>query len=274
VTGDGVSGNDMPSLPWTARQHGSPVEDASLAAWLAGSGPADASAEPGLVADVLAALTARPAGDELTGLAAAQAEFRRHIVRPLRVRQSPRPRPGGLTSRLFVKVGAAAAVVALGLVGAAAAAYAGALPGAWQRVAHRMIAAPAHAAGHDTRAGPGAAGPGAAGRAARRPCAAYRRAPTHDAADQPAAAGRHPGRAGGGRRSRPGGRPHCTRVSPAHRKHSGPPAGPGPRMTPGHRATQDRPPRGRPHTAASRRTSLGHANALGRPARDRSGRRR
>jgi RNA polymerase sigma-70 factor, ECF subfamily len=57
-------------------------------------------AEPGLVADVLAALTARTARDELTGLTAAQAEFRRHVVLPLQAKRSPRRRPGGPAPRL------------------------------------------------------------------------------------------------------------------------------------------------------------------------------
>jgi hypothetical protein len=154
VTGGGVSGSDMPNLPWTTRQDVSSVEDTSLAALLAGRGlPADADPELRPVADVLAELTARPAGDELTGLAAAQAEFRRHIVSPAQVRQSPHRRPGRLVSRLGLKIGAAAAVVAMGLGGAAAVAYAGALPSSWQQFAHQTIGAPAHVAGRDTPAG-------------------------------------------------------------------------------------------------------------------------
>jgi hypothetical protein len=154
VTGGGVSDSDMPSLPWTTRQDVSSVEDTSLAALLAGSGlPADADPELRPVADVLAELTARPAGDELTGLAAAQAEFRHHVFSPAQVRQSPHRRPGRLVSRLGLKIGAAAAVVAMGLGGAAAVAYAGALPSSWQQFAHQTIGAPAHVAGRDTPAG-------------------------------------------------------------------------------------------------------------------------
>jgi hypothetical protein len=148
----------MPSLPWTNRQDASPVEDASLAALLAGNGlPAGADAELRPVADVLSALTARPAGDELAGLAAARAGFHRHVVVQAHARQSPRRRPGGLAYRLGAKVGAAAAVVVMGFGGAAAAAYAGALPSSWQQFAHRAIGAPAHPAGHKTPAGAGAA---------------------------------------------------------------------------------------------------------------------
>lgn len=199
MTGGGVSDSDMPSQPWTARQDVFPVEDTSLAALLAGNGlPAGAGADLRPVADVLAALTARPASDELTGLAAARAEFRRHIVLPVQVRQSPRRRPGGLASRLGTKVGAVAAVVAMGLGGAAAAAYADALPGQWQQFAHRTIGAPAsmktapdlarrlrgrERPAHDTPAGTGAAAP-----AADRPCAAYQHALAHGTVSQQAAA--------------------------------------------------------------------------------------
>lgn len=149
MNGSGVSGSDMPNFPWTARQDVSPVEDTSLAALLDGNGlPAGAKAELRPVADVLAALTASAGSDELTGLAAARAEFRRRVVVPDQVRQSPRRRLGGLASRLSAKVGAAAAVVVMGLGGAAVAAYAGVLPGSWQQLAHRTIGAPAHGADH------------------------------------------------------------------------------------------------------------------------------
>jgi hypothetical protein len=194
VTGGGVSGSDMPILPWTAREDLSSAEDTSLAALLAGNGlPAGADAELRPVADVLAALTARPAGDELTGLAAARAEFRRRVVAPVQVRQSPRRRPGGLASRLGAKAAAAAAVVVMGLGGTAAAAYTDALPGSWQQFAHRTIGAPAHGPGHQTPAGAGAAGS-----AVDRPCAAYRSAVAHGTASQQASALRNLVQAAGG----------------------------------------------------------------------------
>lgn len=149
----------MPRSPRTARQDASPVEDTSLAVLLAGSVlPADAGAELRPVADVLTALAARPARDELTGLAAAQAEFRRCVAVPAQARKSARWRPAGLASRLGARVGAAVAVVVMGLGGAAAAAYAGALPISWQQFAHRTIGAPPDGAGLDTRAATGAAG--------------------------------------------------------------------------------------------------------------------
>jgi hypothetical protein len=159
VTGSGVSGSDMPSLPWTSRPDVSPAWDTSLESLLAGSGlPTGAGPELRPVADVLAALSARPAGDELTGLAAATAEFRRHLVRPAQGRQPPHRRPGGLASRLGVKVAAATALVVMALGGAAAAAYAGVLPSSWQQFAHSAFGAPAYRAGHHASARAGAAG--------------------------------------------------------------------------------------------------------------------
>jgi len=159
VTGGGVSGNDMPSLPWTARQDVSPAEDTPLESLLAGNGlPAGAGVELRPVADVLSALTAHPGGDELAGLTAARAEFSRRVAAPVQVRQSRRWRSFGLVSRLGVRLVAAAAIVVMGFGCAAAAAYAGALPTAWQQFAHRTIGAPVHGAPHETRAVTGAAG--------------------------------------------------------------------------------------------------------------------
>jgi hypothetical protein len=135
------------------------VEEASLESLLAGSGvPAGADPELRPVADVLATLAGRPAGDELTGLADAQAEFRRRAAAPVQGRRPRRRRPMGLASRLGIRVCAAAAVVAMGLGGAAAAAYAGALPISWQQFAHRTIGTPVHDALHAARAATGEAG--------------------------------------------------------------------------------------------------------------------
>jgi hypothetical protein len=160
VTGGGVSGSDMPSLPWTSRPDVSPAGDTSLESLLAGSGlPAGASPELRPVADVLAALSGRPAGDELTGLAAAQKQFRRHVVVPAQARQPSRRRPGGLASRLGVKIAAATALAVMALGGAAAAAYAGVLPSSWQQFAHAAFGAPAYRASRHASAGTGAAQP-------------------------------------------------------------------------------------------------------------------
>ena len=158
MTGGGVSGNDMPSSPRTAREDVSP-EDTPLESLLAGNGlPAGVGAELRPVADILAALRARPGGDELAGLAGARAEFSRRVAVSAQVRRSRRRRSVGLVSWLSVRAAAAAAVVVMGFGGAAAAAYAGALPTSWQQFAHRAIGAPVHEAPHVTRAVTGAAG--------------------------------------------------------------------------------------------------------------------
>jgi hypothetical protein len=222
------------------------------------------------VADVLAALTARPSGDELTGLAAARAEFRRRVALPVQVRRSPRRRQGGLVARLGVKAGAAAAVAVMGLGGAAAAAYAGALPGSWQQFAHRTIGAPAHAAGHDTPTGPGAAGSAADG-----PCAAYRRALAHGTANQQAPALRNLVNAAGG-----AGKVTAWCAAVPHSRYPAQPAHPnGPSA--GHRSPHHtrppryaRPPAARPSAHRGRPPYAPPAHNLpDRPARDGADRR-
>ncbi len=144
-----VPDSDMPNFPWPGRRDAS-AEDAALAAMLSNSGEPEAlSASLRPAADVLAALRARPSGDELAGLPAAMAEFRARIGvsdRPLPTR---RRRHSVLGPILSAKAAAAAAAVVVVIGGVATAAYAGALPGTFQTAAHRMIGAPAehHAAG-------------------------------------------------------------------------------------------------------------------------------
>jgi hypothetical protein len=190
VTGRDVSGSDMPSYPWSASRDGSGFEDTALAALLAGSElPAGAAARLQHVADVLAALNSAPAGDELAGLAAAQAEFRRTVARSARARRPRRARPAVRGSLLGARAAAAAAVAVVGLGGVATAAYAGALPGSWQQLAHRVIGAPApHRADSGAPADP---------HAAYRVCTAYLHA-TAGSAAQRAAAFRKLVRAAGG----------------------------------------------------------------------------
>ena len=143
MTTRGVSDDDMPNFPWPGRRDASATEDASLAALLSGSqAPEDVAAGLQPAADVLAALRARPASDELAGEAMALAEFRDLIgVSPNR--RTRRRRSSLLTSLLSAKVAVAAAAVAITIGGVATAAYAGALPGSAQRVAHDVIGAPA-----------------------------------------------------------------------------------------------------------------------------------
>jgi hypothetical protein len=181
----------MPSFPRSARRAGSALEDPALAARLEGSElPPGAAAQLWPVADMLAVLRAGPASDELTGLAAAQAEFRRRIARPARPHRSWRLRPARLASLLGGKAAAAAVIAAIGLGGAGAAAYADALPGSWQQFAHRTIGAPdARQVGGGTRARPKPAA-----HPAREECAAY----LHDTAAKKGAALRDLAKAAGG----------------------------------------------------------------------------
>jgi hypothetical protein len=252
----------MPSYPWSAGRDGSGFEDTALAALLAGSElPPGAAARLQPVAEVLAALNAAPAGEEMAGLAAARAEFRRTVARPGRARRPRRARPA-MVSSLGAKVAAAAAVAIVGLGGLATAAYAGALPGSWQQFAHRMIGAPApHRADSGAPADP---------HAAYRLCTAYLHA-TAGSAAQRAAAFRNLVRAAGGaghvtafcaaaprpssspplphRSPRPQGRP-AGRPSPHP---TGPPAGrPSPHRSGRPSPHPTGPPSGRPspHSAA------------------------
>ena len=135
----------MPNFPWLGRQDASAIEDAALAAMLSGPEvPVDIAAGLQPAADVLAALRARPSGDELAGEAFAMAEFRNRVGVPDRVRRTrPRRRPALLTSLMSAKVAVAAAAVAITIGGVATAAYAGALPAPAQRLAHDVIGAPA-----------------------------------------------------------------------------------------------------------------------------------
>ena len=138
----------MPNLWWLSRQDAPEMGDASLAALLAGAEPAEGLA-PGLqpLADALAALTARPASDELAGEAAALAEFENRVGVPVPVSRSRHRRHPLLTSLLSARAAAAAAVAALGLGGFATAAFAGALPAPAQQFAHHTFGAPAAGGG-------------------------------------------------------------------------------------------------------------------------------
>jgi hypothetical protein len=171
----------MPNLPWSGRQ-GASGEDAVLAALLAGTElPEDLAAGLQPAADLVAALRARPSGDELAGEAAAMAEYRdrvgvSHPARPTRRRR--------LTSLMSAKVAIGAAAVAITIGGVASAAYAGALPAPAQRIAHDFIGAPAvHRDANGTKPSAGGARP-----AIPAACRAYGRALAHGTAAQQAAA--------------------------------------------------------------------------------------
>jgi hypothetical protein len=192
----------MPNLWWLSRQDAPDMGDASLAALLAGSEPAEGLA-PGLqpLADALAALTARAASDELAGEAAALAEFHSRVGVPVPVSRSRHRRHPLLTSLLSARAAAAAAVAALGLGGFATAAFAGALPAPAQQFAHHTFGAPA-SDGQLTGTHPGAtatpAGPDATGPAAFGLCTAWAHAKAHGTPSQQAVAFRNLAAAAGG----------------------------------------------------------------------------
>lgn len=137
MTGPGVSDHDMPSFRRSGRRDESALTDESLAALLAGT--QDAPPELRQALDVLAALQAGPARDELADEAAALAEFRINGARP-RHGNGSRRRSARLPS-LSAKVAAATAVVAVAIGGIAAAAVVGVLPGSAQRALHDVLPA-------------------------------------------------------------------------------------------------------------------------------------
>jgi hypothetical protein len=193
----------MPNLWWLGSQDAPGIDDASLAALLAGAEPAG-GVPPGLrpLADGLAALTAGPAGDELAGEAAALAEFCHRAGVPVPARRSPHRRHPLLTPLLSARAAAAAVLAALSLGGFATAAFAGALPAPAQQFAHHTIGAPAARATPATGTHPGAAGtpagPGATGPAASGLCTAWAHAQTHGTPSQQAVAFRNLATAAGG----------------------------------------------------------------------------
>jgi hypothetical protein len=143
-----VPDDDMPNFSRLGRRDASAIEDTALAALLSGTEvPGDLPAGLQPAADVVAALRARPASDELVGETVALAEFRARVGVSDPAGQRRRRRPSLLTSLASAKAVAAAAVVALTIGGVATAAYAGALPSSAQRIAHELIGAPS---GHKT----------------------------------------------------------------------------------------------------------------------------
>ena len=193
----------MPNFPWLSSQDVPEMGDASLAALLPGAEPAEGLL-PGLqpVADALAALTARPASDELAGEAAALAEFQNRVGVPVpvsRSRHRKHPLPASLQS---ARAAAVAAVAALGLGGFATAAFAGALPAPAQQFAHHTFGAPAAEGGRPTGIHPSAtttpAGPDATGPAAFGLCTAWAHAKAHGTSSRRAVAFRNLAAAAGG----------------------------------------------------------------------------
>jgi hypothetical protein len=193
----------MPNFPWLSSQDAPEMGDASLAALLAGAEPAEGLApELRPVADVLAALTAGPTGDELAGEAAALAEFRSRVGVPVPVSRPRHRRHPLLTSLLSARAAAVAAVAALSAGGFATAAFAGALPAPAQQFAHHAFGAPAAHGDQPTGTHPSAAatpvGPDATGPAAFGLCTAWAHAKAHGNSSQQAVAFRSLAKAAGG----------------------------------------------------------------------------
>jgi hypothetical protein len=203
MTGRSGSEDDMPNLWWLSRQDAPDMGDASLAALLADTEPAEGLA-PGLqpLADALSSLTARAASDELTGEAAALAEFYSRVGVPVPVSRARHRRHPLLTSLLSARAAAVAAVAALGLGGFATAAFAGALPAPAQQFAHHTFGAPASDGGQPTGAHPSATatpvGPDTTGPAAFGLCTAWAHAKAHGTSSQKAVAFRNLAAAAGG----------------------------------------------------------------------------
>jgi hypothetical protein len=113
--------------------------------------------------------------------------------------RSRRRRPALLRTLLSVKVAGAVAAAVLG--GSVAAAYAGVLPAALQKIAHNSIAAPAASvkpSPHETLRAGAPVGPNPAGPAAHGLCTAYSHAEADDSAAQQAVASRRLAAAAGG----------------------------------------------------------------------------
>lgn len=132
------------------------MPETDLTALLAGAGPPpDAPAGLRSAAEVLAALRAQPAADELAGEQAALSQFRQQQAGvSVLERRSRRRRPVMLVAAL-----AATAAVTLAVIGLSLDAYHGGLPGPVQRIAHDVFGSPG--AGSEQSAGASPAPSGA-----------------------------------------------------------------------------------------------------------------
>lgn len=126
------------------------MPEKDLTALLAGAElPPDSPAGMRPVAEVLAALRAGPAGDELAGEQAALSQFRQQVGVSVLPRRSRRRRPVMLIAAL-----ATTAAVTLAVIGLSLDAYSDGLPGPMQRIAHDAIGAPAAGTEQSTSASP------------------------------------------------------------------------------------------------------------------------
>jgi hypothetical protein len=210
MTDPGVPHDDMLSFLWRSRADIPQIGDEALDALLAQDrGPGETAGPLRPVADVLVALRAAPSHGELTGLDPVLAEFREVGGMPDRFHRSRSRRPALLRTLLSVKVAGAVAAAVLG--GSVAAAYAGVLPAALQKIAHTSIAAPAASVKpsphqtpsakpgpHQTHRAGTPVGPDPAGPAAHGLCTAYSHAEAQGSAAQQAVAFRNLAAAAGG----------------------------------------------------------------------------
>jgi hypothetical protein len=149
---DDVPRGEMPHLPsW--RRHGEPTDPAPLDE-LVGDGQVSpaVSSEWQPVSELLQAAAGSASAAELTVDNAALAAFRRaHLGAPAR---RPLVRPRMISTLLTGKIAAALACAAVGITGAAGAAFAGVLPTHIQNAAHDTIGAPRahHAAAESAEA--------------------------------------------------------------------------------------------------------------------------
>jgi hypothetical protein len=254
MTGRGVPDDEMVNFPIGKNRPDVRVVDALL------SGKTELEDAPaGLrpVAEVIAALQAPPDPGEFAGWSLALTAFREAPGAP----QPPGPRRPPLFGARLVAAAAAAAAVALG--GGIAAAYAGILPAALQRVAHDVIAAPPPHRDRPPAATAGRpVGPDVTGSAKHGLCTAYQ----HANPSERAVAFRKLAQAAGGEAGVPA---YCGWASPsgdghgrpgavpsvAHSSHPGKPTpgpgkptpGPGkPTATPGHGKPTAPPSHGNP----------------------------
>jgi hypothetical protein len=225
VNSGGVPHDDMPNFLKPGRRDVVPLSDAAVEALLTGTEP-PAEAAPALqpVADVLNAMRAGPASDELTGEAMALAEFRRiaaasHAAAstagvtavgasadgvsavgapaggaPAGGWRARRRRRAVAGSRFGARAAITGAAAALCLGGLATAAFAGVLPAPMQRLAHEVLGAPpaagsggSHPAAHGHLSQHHAPG-GLTGTTAHPACTAYTQARAHGTAAQRAVA--------------------------------------------------------------------------------------
>ena len=190
MTDPGVPHDDMLSFLWRSRMDIPQIGDEALDALLAQDrGPGEDAAP----------LREAPSHGELTGLDPVLAEFCGAGGMPDGFHRSRRRRPALLRTLLSVKVAGAVAATVLG--GNVAAAYAGVLQAAVQKIAHNSIAAPAASAKpspHQTHHAGALVGPDPAGPAAHSLCTAYSHAEAHGSAQQAVAFRKLAAAAGGG----------------------------------------------------------------------------